>query len=414
MLFYSKSCGFLQSYFLSNFEIKLTKNNKNTIEALLTPKEIERYSRQIVMPELAMEGQEKLKSAKVLLLGAGGLGSPISLYLAAAGIGTLGIVDFDNVSYSNLQRQVLYASEDVGMSKVETAKAKLAAINPNVEIITYNIKLTSENALDIIRDYDIVADGSDNFATRYLVNDTCVLLKKPVVYGSILRFEGQVSFFDSAYGPCYRCLYPEPPAAGEVPSCEEGGVIGVLPGIIGSIQANEVIKYIIGKGELLSGRLLTLDALKMKFKELKFEKNSECSVCGTRPTITELIDYEEFCGTKKRQNNFEDMTNEITAAELKRKIDNKEKVFLLDVREQYESDIATIGGKLIPVNSLPYRFGEITCGKDDEIVVYCHIGVRSAYAVEYLRDQHGYKNVKTLLGGIEAWSLEIDPEVKRY
>ena len=385
------------------------------VQSKLSPKEIERYSRQIVMPELGMTGQEKLKAAKVLLIGAGGLGSPISLYLAAAGVGTLGIIDFDNVSYSNLQRQVLYASEDVGMSKAEIAKSKLAAINPNVEIKTYNVKLTSENALDIIREYDIVVDGSDNFATRYLVNDACVLLKKPVVYGSILRFEGQVSFFDSTKGPCYRCLYPEPPAGGEVPSCEEGGVLGVLPGIIGSIQAAEVIKYIIGKGELLAGRFLKLDALTMKFKELKFEKNPECPVCSANPKIKELIDYEEFCGTKKTENEEEPANmNEITTTELRKKMLAREKVFLLDVREPYETEVASIGGMLIPINSLPERLHEIPCTKDDELVVYCHVGVRSAYAMEYLRDRHGYKNVKTLIGGIDAWSLEVDPEVKRY
>ncbi len=400
--------------------IKMNIIDKISTDEELTPSEIERYSRHIAIPEIGMEGQMKLKAAKVLMIGAGGLGSPLGLYLAAAGVGKIGIVDFDNVSYSNLQRQILYTGDDVGMPKAETAKEKLKAINPNVDVEIYDMKLTGDNALQIIKDYDIVADGSDNFATRYLVNDACVLLNKPVVYASILRFEGQVSVFDSSSGPCYRCLYPEPPNPGEVPSCEEGGVLGVLPGIIGSIQANEVLKYILGKGELLIGRLLTLAALAMRFKELRFEKNPDCPVCGTNPSIKHLIDYEEFCSAKsetdktKSPENMPENMNEITTIELRKKLIAREKVFLLDVRDEYEASIASIGGTLIPLNSLPERVHEIPGTKQDELVVYCHVGGRSFYAVEYLRDHHGYTNVKNLIGGIDAWSLEIDPEVKRY
>ncbi|HEY3251813.1 MAG TPA: molybdopterin-synthase adenylyltransferase MoeB, partial [Ignavibacteria bacterium] len=272
---------------------------ENIVETTFTKEELERYSRHIVIPEVGLAGQKKLKEAKVLIIGAGGLGSPISMYLAAAGVGKIGIVDFDTVSLSNLQRQILFSAKDSGLSKAEKAKERLAGINQNIDVVTYNVKLTKDNALDIIKNYDIIADGSDNFATRYLVNDACVILKKPVVYGSILRFDGQVSVFDSENGPCYRCLYPEPALPGEVPSCEQGGVLGVLPGIIGSIQANEVIKYIIGKGELLIGRLLVLDALKMSFREIKINKNLNCPVCGEEPVIKQLIDYEDFCNNTK-------------------------------------------------------------------------------------------------------------------
>jgi molybdopterin/thiamine biosynthesis adenylyltransferase/rhodanese-related sulfurtransferase len=389
--------------------------DKISTDKELTPSEIERYSRHIAIPEIGIEGQTKLKAAKALIIGAGGLGSPLGLYLAAAGVGKIGIVDFDNVSYSNLQRQILYTGNDVGMPKAETAKEKLKAINPNIDIEIYDEKLTSDNALQIIKDYDIVADGSDNFATRYLVNDACVLLKKPVVYGSILRFEGQVSVFDSSIGPCYRCLFPEPPNQGEVPSCEEGGVLGVLPGIIGSIQANEVIKYFLGKGELLIGRLLMLDALAMRFRELKFEKNPDCPVCGDTPLITELIDYEKFCSNKSKINMKEHSEWEITIEELKEKIDKGEKFTLLDIREPYEASIASIaGGVLIPINSLPYKLEEIPAGKDDEIILYCHSGRRSFYAMEFLRDRAGFINVKNLIGGITEWATKIDPTMKKY
>jgi adenylyltransferase/sulfurtransferase len=380
---------------------------------MFNKEELERYSRHIVIPEVGLEGQKKLKQAKVLIIGAGGLGSPISMYLAAAGVGNIGIVDFDTVSASNLQRQVLYSSDEVGSSKVDKAKARLLGINNNIEIRTYNVKLTKDNALDIIKDYDIAADGSDNFATRYLVNDACVLLKKPVVYGSILRFDGQVSVFDSSRGPCYRCLYPEPPLPGEVPSCEEGGVLGVLPGIIGSIQANEVIKFIIGKGELLTGRLLMLDALNMSFREIKVYKNDECPVCGDNPTITKLIDYEEFCNNPAAFET-EDFKTEITVDEVKEKLDAGEKFFLLDVREPFETKIASLGGILIPINSLAGRIDEILPEKNNEVIVYCRTGNRSHYAAEFLREQHGFTNVKNLLGGIHAWHDRIDSSVVKY
>jgi molybdopterin/thiamine biosynthesis adenylyltransferase/rhodanese-related sulfurtransferase len=380
----------------------------------LTPREIERYSRHLVIPEVGMEGQQKLKSARVLLIGAGGLGSPMSMYLAAAGLGKIGIVDFDTVSYSNLQRQIIYSTNDVGHPKGGLVKERLLSINPNIEIKVYDTKLTKDNALDIIKNYDIVADGSDNFATRYLVNDACVLLNKPFVYGSILRFEGQVSFFDSVNGPCYRCLYPVPPNAGDVPSCEEGGVLGVLPGIIGSIQANEVIKYIIGKGESLNGRLLLLDALKMKFREIKFEKDPACPSCGKNPVITELIDYEEFCNNINNKTNMTDSNTEISVEEYKRRIDSGDLPYLLDVREQYESDIASIGGHLIPMSELRDRMDELPENKNAEIIVYCRTGNRSHHAMMYLKEEGGYTNVKNLLGGIHAWHDRIDSSVTKY
>ncbi len=383
------------------------------MDNVLSKEEIERYSRHIVIPEVGLEGQKKLKQAKVLIIGAGGLGSPIGMYLAAAGIGVLGLIDFDSISTSNLQRQVLYSSDEVGLNKVNTAKKKLLGINPFVNVITYTDKLTGDNAIDILKGYDIIADGTDNFATRYLVNDACVLLKKPVVYGSILKFDGQVSVFDAEHGPCYRCLYPEPPLPGEVPSCEEGGVLGVLPGIMGSIQASEVIKYILGAGALLTGRLLMLDALKMEFRELKVIKNNDCPVCGDNPVITELIDYEEFC---KNPSMLEPGINkkEITVEEMKRKMDDGVKIFLLDVRENFETQIASLGGVLIPINSLPYRIDEIIKEKDNEVIVYCRTGNRSHYAAEYLREQHGFKNVKNLIGGLHAWHDRIDSSIAKY
>jgi sulfur-carrier protein adenylyltransferase/sulfurtransferase len=383
----------------------------------LTPREIERYSRHLVIPEVGMEGQQKLKSASVLLIGAGGLGSPMGMYLAAAGVGKIGIVDFDTVSYSNLQRQIIYSTNDVGHPKGELAKERLHSINPNVEVIVYDTKLTKDNALEIIKDYDVIADGSDNFATRYLVNDACVLLRKPFASASILRFEGQVSFFNPAMGPCYRCLYPEPPNQGDAPSCEEGGVLGVLPGIIGSIQANEVIKYIIGKGELLNSRLLLLDALKMKFREIKFEKNPACPACGENPLITELINYEEFCNNNLNNNktNMADYSNsEITVEEHKKRTDAGEKVFLLDVREQFETEIASIGGYLIPMSELRDRLNELPENKDEEIIVYCRTGNRSHHAMVFLREEAGYTNVKNLLGGIHAWHDKIDSNIRKY
>lgn len=390
---------------------------KISVSAGLTPKEIERYSRHLVIPEVGIEGQEKLKSASVLIIGAGGLGSPAGMYLAAAGVGKIGIVDFDVVSYSNLQRQVMYSTNDVGQPKAELAKQRMLGINPNIEIDIYNLKLTRDNTLEIIKDYDIVSDGTDNFATRYLINDACVLLGKPFVSASIFRFEGQVSFFNPKTGPCYRCLYPQPPNAEDAPSCEEGGVLGVLPGIIGSIQANEVIKYIIGKGELLQGRLFLLDALKMKTREVRFEKNSGCPACGENPVITELIDYEEFCNNndnKNIKNNMSDNVYDITVEEFKEKSDKGEKFFLLDVRQQFESDIASIGGHLIPLNDLPQRLDELPEDRNEEIIVYCRTGSRSYHAAEFLRENAGYTNVKNLIGGIYAWHDKIDPSVQKY
>lgn len=387
---------------------------KNSVEKVFSKEELERYSRHLVIPEVGLEGQKKLRDAKVLVIGAGGLGSPICMYLAAAGVGKLGVVDFDVVSLSNLQRQVIFSTYDVGFSKAETAKNKLHGINPNVNVITYNSKLKNTNAIDIISEYDIVVDGTDNFAARYLINDACVILKKPVVYGSILRFEGQVSVFDSVNGPCYRCLYPEPPLAGEVPSCEEGGVLGVLPGIIGSLQANEVLKYILGIGELLTGRLLMFDGMKMSFREIKVFKNDDCPVCGNNPTIKGLLDYEEFCNIKKERNMPEHNEWEITVEELKQKIDKNEKFFLLDCREPYESQIASLGGTIIPVNSIPAKVDDIIEQKDNEVIVYCRSGNRSHYAVEFLRDKYGFTNIKNLLGGILAWSDRIDPKMKKY
>ncbi|MBN8583453.1 MAG: molybdopterin-synthase adenylyltransferase MoeB [Ignavibacteria bacterium] len=395
---------------MANFPENITAEN---IE--LTSNELERYSRHLVIPEVGKHGQLKLKAASVLILGAGGLGSPISMYLAAAGVGRIGIVDFDELSYSNLQRQVLYSTNDVGHLKTELAKERLNEINPNIEITLYNERLTRDNALDILRDYDIIADGTDNFATRYLVNDACVILGKPFVYGSILRFDGQVSFFEPVHGPCYRCLYPEPPAPGDTPNCADGGVMGVLPGIIGSLQANEVIKFILGKGEMLNGRLLLIDALNMKFREVKFAKDPACPVCGSDPVITELIDYEQFC---KNINSKENMTEhnewEITVEEYKQRVDSGEKVYLLDIREPHERDISHIGGVLIPMSELPERMNELPQDKDTEIIVYCRTGNRSHHVTLYLKDNIGYSNVKNLLGGIHAWHDRIDPEVKKY
>lgn len=385
----------------------------------LSDSELRRYARHLVIPEVGVEGQTKLKQARVLIIGAGGLGSPLGMYLAAAGVGKIGIVDFDTISYSNLQRQVLFSEGDVGQSKADIAKERLLEINPGIEVKSYIVKLNAENAHDIIKDYDIIADGSDNFSAKYLLNDACVLLGKQLVYGSVLRFEGQVSVFHAKKGPCYRCLYPEPPE--NVPSCEDAGVLGVLPGIIGSVQANEIIKLIIGKGELLTGRLLTLDALEMKFKEFKFSKNPDCPVCGKNPVIKNLKkDYYNFenCKTENTDTNLINEIRiqhnewEITVEELKNKIDSKEKFFLLDVREPFEIRISSIGGELIPINDLPNRIGELN--KDEEIIVYCRTGHRSHYAVQYLRDNAGFTKVKNLLGGINDWADKIDNSLPKY
>ncbi len=377
----------------------------------LSNEEILRYSRHLIMPEVGMDGQKKLKAASVLMIGAGGLGSPLGMYLAAAGIGRLGIVDFDVVDETNLQRQLLHGTNDVGRSKLESAKETIKNINPNVKVYTYETRLTSENAFEILKDYDLIVDGTDNFPTRYLVNDACVLLRKPYVYGSIFRFEGQVTVFDAKNGPCYRCLYPSPPPPGLVPSCAEGGVLGVLPGIIGSLQALEAIKLIIGNGEPLIGRLILFDALKFKTRELKLHKNPDCPVCGNNPTIHELIDYEQFCGISY-DDGREVNVDKISAEELKKKLDDNEDIFLLDVREPHEYEINNINnGYLIPLNDLPNRINELDSSR--EIIAYCKVGGRSARAVDFLR-KAGFRKVKNLIGGIDAWATRIDRSMPRY
>ena len=383
----------------------------------LTHEEIARYSRHLILPEVGMEGQQKLKAAKVLLVGTGGLGAPMALYLAAAGVGTLGLVDFDVVDASNLHRQVIHATPDVGRKKLDSAADKLAALNPEVKVVKHETMLTSANAMEILKDYDIVADGTDNFPTRYLVNDACVLSGKPNVYASIFRFEGQASVFATEDGPCYRCLYPEPPPPGLVPSCAEGGVLGILPGLLGLIQSTEVIKLILGKGEPLIGRLLLVDALGMRFRELKLRKNPECPVCGTHRTVTKLIDYEQFCGILPPAKETTQVANvqngipQIGPEELQRRRTAGEDVFVLDVREPHEYQIANIGGYLIPLNDLPKRVDELD--PDKNIVVQCKSGGRSQRASEFLQQQ-GFKHVENLAGGITAWSDKIDPSVPKY
>ena len=377
----------------------------------LSNEEILRYSRHLIMPEVGMEGQQKLKAARVLCIGAGGLGSPLALYLAAAGVGTLGIVDFDVVDYTNLQRQIIHTTADVGRKKLDSATEKLKAINPFLNIRTFETKLTSENALEIFADFDIIADGTDNFPTRYLVNDACVLTGKPNVYGSIFRFEGQASVFATKGGPCYRCLYPAPPPPGLVPSCAEGGVLGILPGLVGVIQATEVIKLILGKGEPLIGRLLLIDALGMKFRELKLRKNPDCPVCGTHPTVSRLIDYNEFCGIRGEETLVTSNVPEMQVEELKRALDAGEDIFVLDVREPHEYQICNIGGHLIPLGELPKRVHELDSSR--EIVAHCRSGVRSAKAVDFLR-QAGFRKVRNLAGGILAWADRVDPKVPKY
>ncbi len=386
--------------------------NLKRAEAHLSNEEIRRYSRHLIMPEVGLEGQKKLKSASVLLIGAGGLGSPLGMYLAAAGVGRIGLVDFDVVEYSNLQRQVVYSTQDIGRPKLEAARERLVGINPNVTVETHQTHLNSENALEILKEYDVIIDGTDNFPTRYLVNDASVLLGKPNVYGSIFRFEGQASVFYAKEGPCYRCLYPEPPPPGLVPSCAEGGVLGVLPGIIGTIQAMEAIKLIIGQGDLLIGRLLLFDALRMKFRELRLRKNPFCPICGAHPTIHQLIDYEAFCGLAPRPEDRGRVTEwEITVQELKTKLDRHDDIFVLDVREPHEYEICNLGGYLIPLGEIPSRMHELDSSK--EIVVHCHTGRRSQRALELLREA-GFKKIKNLVGGIAAWASEIDPEMPRY
>jgi sulfur-carrier protein adenylyltransferase/sulfurtransferase len=383
-------------------------------ESTLSNDEILRYSRHLIMPEVGMEGQQKLKAAKVLCIGAGGLGSPLALYLTAAGVGTLGMVDFDVVDYTNLQRQIIHTTADVGRKKLDSAADKLKAINPFVNLRTFDTKLTSANALELFREFDIVADGTDNFPTRYLVNDACVLTGKPNVYGSIFRFEGQASVFATEEGPCYRCLYPEPPPPGLVPSCAEGGVLGILPGLVGVIQATETIKLILGQGDSLIGRLLLVDALGMKFRELKLRKNPECPACGTHRTITKLIDYDQFCGIRGVEaapSATEGKMTEISVEELKKKLDNKEDIFILDVREPHEYQICNLNGHLIPLGDLPKRVGELDSSR--EIVAHCKMGGRSAKAVAFLQ-QAGFKKVSNLTGGITAWAERVDPKMPKY
>jgi sulfur-carrier protein adenylyltransferase/sulfurtransferase len=380
----------------------------------LTTDDLSRYSRHLILPEVGMEGQRKLKAARVLCVGTGGLGSPLAFYLAAAGIGTLGLVDFDVVDASNLQRQIIHSTKDIGRKKLDSAEEKLKALNPALNVVKHETMLTSANALDILKDYDVVADGTDNFPTRYLVNDACVLLGKPNAYGSIFRFEGQASVFATEEGPCYRCLYPEPPPPGLVPSCAEGGVLGILPGLVGVIQATEVIKLILGKGSPLIGRLLLVDALNMRFRELKLRKNPECPVCGENPTVKELIDYQHFCGIvpeTKEEKALKNGIPQLSVKELKHRIDAGEDIFLLDVREPYEYQIAQIGGKLIPQNDVPQRLAEIP--RDREIIIHCRSGARSQKIAEFLK-QSGYPQVANVAGGILAWSDEIDPRVQKY
>lgn len=379
--------------------------------ATLSNDEILRYSRHLIMPEVGMEGQLKLKQAKVLCIGAGGLGSPLALYLAAAGVGTLGIVDFDVVDFTNLQRQIIHATDDVGRKKLDSAAESIAAMNPNVNVRKFDTRLSSANALQLFREFDIVADGTDNFPTRYLVNDACVLTGKPNVYGSIFRFEGQASVFATKEGPCYRCLYPEPPPPGLVPSCAEGGVLGILPGLVGVMQATETIKLILGSGEPLIGRLLLIDALAMRFRELKLRKNPDCPVCGTHPTVTELIDYNQFCGIRGEDTGATPTMADMTVEELKRRLDAGDNLFVLDVREPHEYQICNIGGTLIPLNDLPKRVSELDSSR--EIVVHCKMGGRSAKAADFLR-QSGFSKVHNLAGGINAWAERVDPKVPKY
>jgi molybdopterin/thiamine biosynthesis adenylyltransferase/rhodanese-related sulfurtransferase len=379
--------------------------------ATLSNEEILRYSRHLIMPEVGMVGQQKLKAARVLCIGAGGLGSPLALYLAAAGVGTLGIVDFDVVDFTNLQRQIIHTTADVGRKKLDSAADKLKAINPFVEVKTFETRLSSENALDLFREFDIIADGTDNFPTRYLVNDACVLTGKPNVYGSIFRFEGQASVFATEQGPCYRCLYPEPPPPGLVPSCAEGGVLGILPGLVGVMQATEVIKLILGQGEPLIGRLLLIDALAMKFRELKLRKNPDCPACGQHPRISKLIDYNEFCGIRGEEKPVETGIPEMQVEELKRRLDAGDDLFVLDVREPHEYQICHIGGYLIPLGDLAKRVNELDSSR--EIVAHCRSGVRSAKAVGFLQ-QAGFRKVHNLAGGILAWADRVDPKVPKY
>jgi len=377
----------------------------------LSHEELLRYSRHLTLPDVGLEGQSKLRDARVLLVGAGGLGSPAALYLAAAGVGTLGIVDFDVVDRSNLQRQVLHGTSDIGRPKTDSARARLHDINPHARVEAFSERLTSANALDILRGFDLVVDGSDNFPTRYLINDACVLLNKPNVYGAVFRFDGQVTVFRTKTGPCYRCLYADPPPPDLVPSCAEGGVLGVLPGIIGSLQALEVIKLIVGFGESLVGRLLLFDGRRMQFRELALQKDPDCPVCGERPTVTKLIDYEAFCGVGAGSRESGDGV-EISARDLQHERARKPNLLLIDVREPLEAEIARIeGARLIPLRELPRRLSELP--GHAEIVTHCHHGPRSLQAREILKGA-GFAKVRSLSGGIDAWSREVDGAVPRY
>ena len=386
-----------------------------TTDQALTNEEVARYSRHLIMPEVGMDGQLKLKAASVLCIGAGGLGSPVAMYLAAAGVGRIGIVDFDVVDYSNLQRQIIHGTPDVGRPKLESARDSLAAINPEVDIETHDLALSSGNALDLFREYDVIVDGTDNFPTRYLVNDACVLLGKPNCYGSIFRFEGQASVFGAPDGPCYRCLYPEPPPPGLVPSCAEGGVLGILPGVVGTIQATEAVKLIIGAGEPLIGRFLIYDALRMRFRELKLRRDPECPVCGEQRTVTELIDYDQFCGVAPAAAAPADApppSDDATVEQLKARLDSRDEPFILDVREPQEYQICNIpGSTLIPLGELPSRLHELE-GRG-EMIVHCKSGVRSAKAVKLLREA-GFAQARNLRGGILRWIDVVDPTLPKY
>lgn len=386
----------------------------------LTNDEIRRYSRHLILPEVGIAGQEKLKASRVLLIGSGGLGSPLAYYLAAAGVGIIGMVDFDVVDFSNLQRQILHFTKDVGRPKIVSAQEKVEQINPEVTFIPYETRFTADNAMEIARDYDLVIDGTDNFPTRYLVNDVCVLLKKPNVYGSIFRFEGRVSVFDAQKGPCYRCHFPEPPPPGMVPSCAEGGVLGVLPGVIGLLQGIEALKLLLGKGKPLIGKMLLFDALEARFREIKVRKDPGCPICGTNPTITQLIDYQQFCGIEDPDSDelavggpTRTLTrDEITVEELKQRLDRKADLTLVDVRNPDEFAICRIAQPtLIPLHELPQRYDELP--RDKPVLVYCHHGVRSLRAVQLLM-KNGFADVKSVHGGINAWSEKIDPRVPRY
>ena len=385
------------------------------VDKKLSRQELSRYARHLVLPEVGIKGQERIKQGKVLVVGAGGLGSPALMYLAAAGVGTIGIIDFDKVEENNLQRQIIHSAKDIGALKTESAKISINNLNPNVKVEIYNEKLNSKNALKIVKNYEVVIDGSDNFPTRYLVNDACVLLKKPLVYGSIFRFEGHTSVFNYGGGPCYRCMFPNSPPRDAVPSCAEAGVLGVLPGIIGTIQATEALKIILGIGGTLSGRFLVYDSLSMNFKELKLGKNKNCPICGESPRIKELMDYEQFCNMKEEEEKSLEK-DEISVGKLKNMIDDHEDFVLVDVREEYEWDICKIeGAKLIPMSQIMNdNIGILeNIEKDKKIVLHCHTGARSSAVLQILKNK-GFKNLKSLAGGIDAWANEIDPEVPVY